>query len=98
MRLHEFQIVAGVPPSTGCVERRADGLEIAENVVVVVERGRSVGRGGRIVEMAGGGAERRGDVVLAVAFVLIKVERVGESLRVELLRGADGECGRGGGH
>jgi hypothetical protein len=98
VRLNKFEIVAGVPPAAGSVDGSADRLEIAENVVVSIELRRGVGRGGDIVEVAGRGAERRGNEVLAVAFVLIEAESIGERLRIELLGGADWKCGRRGGH
>ena len=97
-RLHKFQIVARVPPSTFSIDSRARRHEAADNVVVIIKRRRRINRRLRIIEMSRGSAQRRRDKVRPVAFVLVEIKIVRQRRAVEILRRVDAERRRSARH
>ena len=94
-RLHEVQVVPGVEPAPGRVDRRAGRVpgQAALEVAVAVHRRGPVGHRAGVVEVAGCAAQRGVDEVRAVPLVLEERQRVGQRPRVEVRSRADREPG-----
>ena len=88
-RLHELQVVAGVPPASGGVDRFAGRREVAFEDAVAVDLRRREHARRLVVEVGRRRAQRRGDVLRPVALVLVERQRVGQRLFIQ--RGGRGD-------
>src|SRR5207245_5347688 len=89
MGLDELQVVARVPPSSGGIDHRPSGGEVAgESAATVHVRG-EIDLGTRIVQVAGRSPKCGRDKVCAVPLIFIKVQSVGERRGIQVCRSVD---------
>src|SRR5262249_51390841 len=78
VRLHKLQIVTSVPPSPRGIDHGARRGKVSGEPAILVHVGSQVDTGRLVVKMSRCRAQRRGDEICTITFVLVKKQRIGE--------------------